>query len=1020
MYPTKTELISVKICFRNSFNMIRRKKLIELILSKSLNFKYHLKNVKENLQTFVTNLLYLMILSKDKYSAVENELLAIEAVLAEDFKRLDLDISQTTEDKKGITHAFEAHLFPCEDLNECHCSAHVRVSVNAEKYPKQEQPQLEVLSLEGLNPKRHSKALKEYVFTTLREQHSTNDEILYPLVDLIRSFLSLHNYMLNKEQKTKNKKRQDLHNEDEALTKSDPKTEENENEGENDKNDNKDWDEDENDDDNENDEEEANGWDSVVLCDANDNFVSTSTTTSEKREKQKQVDCTPSHSLQKDDDKFELALEELIESDCQNPLVMCATDCLEINRHGFGTIPGLIYASAYRLENTSKDLEVTIGVWLKHFIVSDALLCVLGFQLNDYLGIKMRFSCDYTKDVKKPKSIEVGRLIPHADSHMHSNVHSDVHNKNSTKTDTDTTPGKKRKGLQFKNKMLPFMGNESLQNRLKNIFLDKFWPLSEMAKHHNLQLHLIHKLMVFTHCSFQVAQCAMQKYKDFETAFLRMSEDITVQNISTNADKEDDKSERKLSDEIVSVIAKYIQAEGVHNGIQNKGKEKEKESKEEIANDSETESTTILDASIVKELQDICQSNDKLFKLFDLSETQNNRLKDFLMDVSPLFEHNVLMHIIVFTLYSALTINRRCLVCDLTFPNSLGTARQLLKPSVCKNYLCDFSHCNLELGFDCASYILSHPSIVDLLITFFYVNVKKGKHLQYFPWYVRGIGSSENHQLSFLDSKHQKSANPTLLFEVLQRMPSIDTLIKWSKGGTPKLKVNLTRKSPLLFPLLTWLITSNRAHLRELRSKREKFQGLPNCFQFEFVTSSPEGEYTFQQLCKKAEAHRGPGRGSVFAWHGSPMENWHTILRTGLKNMSNSNQMRNGAAFGSGIYLAPQSGTSYWYCESSQSDTWPLSMFNMEQGYARGKKGHGLYCLALCEVVNHEKLKDPCPHYVVPAEQWIITRYLFLFNTIPHRKNHGSKGRYFDIDANVLMKNYRKQSEGQIENVEHN
>lgn len=53
--------------------------------------------------------------------------------------------------------------------------------------------------------------------------------------------------------------------------------------------------------------------------------------------------------------------------------------------------------------------------------------------------------------------------------------------------------------------------------------------------------------------------------------------------------------------------------------------------------------------------------------------------------------------------------------------------------------------------------------------------------------------------------------------------------------------------------------------------------------------------------------------GSFFAWHGSAAGNWHVVLRTSLKNMSNTEYMSAGAAYGSGIYFADQSSTSLGY-----------------------------------------------------------------------------------------------------------
>jgi hypothetical protein len=35
---------------------------------------------------------------------------------------------------------------------------------------------------------------------------------------------------------------------------------------------------------------------------------------------------------------------------------------------------------------------------------------------------------------------------------------------------------------------------------------------------------------------------------------------------------------------------------------------------------------------------------------------------------------------------------------------------------------------------------------------------------------------------------------------------------------------------------------------------------------------------------------------------------------------------------------------------------------------------------ALCEVINHKDLKPPHPYYVVPHEDWVMTRYFFVIN----------------------------------------
>ena len=55
-------------------------------------------------------------------------------------------------------------------------------------------------------------------------------------------------------------------------------------------------------------------------------------------------------------------------------------------------------------------------------------------------------------------------------------------------------------------------------------------------------------------------------------------------------------------------------------------------------------------------------------------------------------------------------------------------------------------------------------------------------------------------------------------------------------------------------------------------------------------SASPEGEKYFETLKKK--------HGSCFGFHGSDVENWHSILRNGIRNMSGTALQINGAAYG--------------------------------------------------------------------------------------------------------------------------
>jgi poly [ADP-ribose] polymerase 6/8 len=76
---------------------------------------------------------------------------------------------------------------------------------------------------------------------------------------------------------------------------------------------------------------------------------------------------------------------------------------------------------------------------------------------------------------------------------------------------------------------------------------------------------------------------------------------------------------------------------------------------------------------------------------------------------------------------------------------------------------------------------------------------------------------------------------------------------------------------------MQWIVATNRAYIvmipedRQLKSMRTKYQFL-------LISSPPAKELAFQQA---KNAH-----GSAYAFHGSNIENWHSIMRKGLINAS--------------------------------------------------------------------------------------------------------------------------------------
>ncbi|XP_057850891.2 uncharacterized protein LOC131061296 isoform X2 [Cryptomeria japonica] len=148
----------------------------------------------------------------------------------------------------------------------------------------------------------------------------------------------------------------------------------------------------------------------------------------------------------------------------------------------------------------------------------------------------------------------------------------------------------------------------------------------------------------------------------------------------------------------------------------------------------------------------------------------------------------------------------------------------------------------------------------------------------------------------------------------------------------------------------------NNKNLCLLQKEDHRFNVHRSLYQFAVFYNS-ESELKF--------AERRKAEGSIFAFHGSSLSNWYSIIRNGLKCLSGTRYMSGGMAFGEGIYLSTEMDVSLGY---STPVIW------------KQRK----YCVvALCEIFsgqNYVAAKKP-EYLVVPAknENDVVKRYLIVF-----------------------------------------
>ena len=229
-----------------------------------------------------------------------------------------------------------------------------------------------------------------------------------------------------------------------------------------------------------------------------------------------------------------------------------------------------------------------------------------------------------------------------------------------------------------------------------------------------------------------------------------------------------------------------------------------------------------------------------------------------------------------------------------------------------------------------------------------------------------------------LDDYEKQSSICTLL-ETLPSVSQMGDHLRSKGGQDTSLRQWAERISPAALGVLRWIIASNRSCIIQVDSlegsnpkSEERVSGMPGWMQFRFAQGAPDKEQRFVTSIR----HTTPNakHPTIFAWHGSPLHNWHGIVREGL----HFEKADHGRAYGDGVYHSLQAMTSVGYSGMSgiyslgedyisSSGEWPHSQLKISQA------------IALNEIVNApSQFVSKKPHLVVAQLDWIQSRYLFV------------------------------------------
>ncbi|XP_055778085.1 protein mono-ADP-ribosyltransferase PARP6-like isoform X2 [Salvelinus fontinalis] len=318
---------------------------------------------------------------------------------------------------------------------------------------------------------------------------------------------------------------------------------------------------------------------------------------------------------------------------------------------------------------------------------------------------------------------------------------------------------------------------------------------------------------------------------------------------------------------------------------------------------------------------------------------------------APTLQHGFLVQVMKYAERRIPTLNEYCVVCD---ERHVFQYASMLKPAVCSRELCVFS------------------------------------------FYTLGVMAGAAEEVS--NGAEKKS------YDRLQKaLDSIMTIREMTQGPYSSIKKQMDTIDPLAHPLLQWITSSNRSHIVKLPLNRQlKFMHTPHQF---LLTSSPPAKEARFRVARKLH-------GSTFAFHGSHIENWHSILRNGLVNASCTKLQLHGAAYGKGIYLSPVSSVSYGYSGMGKGQHHVTTKQELVKRYNRintiQQERHGqsrflqsrnLNCIALCEVITSKELQKHGDTWVCPISDHVCTRFFFVYE-------NGTVG-----DADINTQNIRIEQE---------
>ncbi|KAJ4466482.1 hypothetical protein C8J55DRAFT_527332 [Lentinula edodes] len=359
-----------------------------------------------------------------------------------------------------------------------------------------------------------------------------------------------------------------------------------------------------------------------------------------------------------------------------------------------------------------------------------------------------------------------------------------------------------------------------------------------------------------------------------------------------------------------------------------------------------------------------------------------------------------------------------CIVCH----NKLDTDYVALKPYVCNSKLCSYRYYSLNHGPSVEYDIIHNPETVDLLVSITYAAAIESAldeplpigmglrvplpdvtkvlppQTSYSALQTRVMiagGHLQNSIATPPPTTPTESPRPPVVgsdclcdfddldlqqmrASVVQLLDSVPPILEIKKHLERKVKPGKSKPRlatmpeaadvlPAAWKLLRWCVGSCTAYLEEISSQEESIKNVGSCWrQYRFSVGAPDAEAKFNAAVEESKTRNQNAKmyPSLYAFHGSPVRNWHSIIRNGLWFKS----IANGRAFGNGVYLAKDGLLSMGhYAGGNRAAGW------------RNSKICPSSCVAIVELVNlPSEFVSSAPHFVVDKTHWLFVRYLLV------------------------------------------